>query len=465
MKFESLILPVLFIFFLLSSFFVINKKWMSLLGLLFISFGLGAFNILYGTLWFPYKVVMIPMIIYTLFNIKFTAVRIINSYFIILVISVLVAILTAPDEPGKTFLQGPAMRPLVQLYTYAGLGLMIPFIIFIVNSPDRLQKSLKLYFRLSEIIIIFGVIHLIYIILGLEFIPIIRSGGADSVEAAFRIEEVRINRIYGFSGEPKTLATFVLPYLFISIYNYIENNFNINRIFHLTLLIASLLVIIYTFSTAILISSIFCVAIIPYLFRNRIKSSIVRFAAVVAIGGLILIEVNNLFVKQEQKDETEQLGWLDIVYDRSFGRVDDEFDERRENIALNYIFKENPIFLPTGFGLGMYNYHLPLPMHSRGVAPIDSGWVVILMDLGIIGLLFFFTLFRFILRIKRDNRLLFDNNIILNSYLIGAFVGFVSHLGNNSLYWVFLFFGLSLAAAKVLSESEQQDNSLIYKKI
>ena len=429
------------------------------MGVLIISFGLGAFNVLYGTLWFPYKIVMIPILIYTIFNLNFSSVKIINSYFVILIISVIVALTTVPDIPGVTFLQGPIMRPFVQLYTYAGMGLLIPFFIFVINSRERLHFILKLYFRLSEIVIVLGFIHLIFIILGLEFIPIIRSGGSASQFAAFGMEGVSINRIYGFSGEPKTLATFTLPYLFISIYNYIEKHINISKTYHITFIITSIIVIIYTFSSALLISAALCIVLIPYIFRNRIKNNIVRIFSVLVLGALIISEINDLYVKPDEEKDKTQFGWLDIVYERTFGRLDKDIETRYESVAIDYIFNEKPVFLITGFGLGMYNYHLPMPMHRRGVEPIDSGWVTILMDLGFLGILFFIALFRFILKLKKHNSLYYRNNVILNSFLIGAITGFVAHIGNNALYQIFLFSGLAIAAINVLSEEENGEIS------
>ena len=96
----------------------------------------------------------------------------------------------------------------------------------------------------------------------------------------------------------------------------------------------------------------------------------------------------------------------------------------------------------------MYNYHLPLPRHGRGVEPIDSGWVVILMDLGILGLLFFLFLLNNISKLRNFNK--HYNNIYLNSYLIGAIVAFLAHIGNNALYQIFLFLGLALAAYNIM---------------
>jgi hypothetical protein len=460
MSFESLAVPGLIFFFLLAFYYYFSEKWIALMGLLFISFGLNSFTALAGTLWFPYKVVMFPIVIFALsyaYSSNYSN-GVIKNYYLILALSVAVAWITQPNIPGLTFLQGPTMRPIVQLYTYASMGMMIPFLVSIVNTTQRLHQSLTLYLRLSEIVISIGAIHLVFIILGIDFIPILRPGGTSNNIAAFGMEGTVINRIYGFSGEPKSLATFALPYIFISLYNYIEKNFNISRLYHISFLILSTIVMIYTFSSAILMSAAFGIVIIPFLFKHRIQSRVISFISIIILGIIILGEVSNLFIKSPASNSNEkQLAWSDILYERSFGRVEDEVDERYESLALNYIFKKDPLFLLTGYGLGMYNYHLPLPKHGRGVEPIDSGWVVILLDLGLIGLMFFFLLFRELITIKNINATY--NNIYLNSYIIGSITGFLAHIGNNALYQIFLFYGLTLAAYNIMTREAIAENN------
>lgn len=446
--------PGLFIFLVLGFLFLMRGAYFGLFALLVLSFGMNAFTALAGTLWFPYKVVMIPIILFTLFRLNWSnASSLISPYYGLLLLSVGVAWVTSPSMPGATFLQGPVMRPLVQLYTYAGMALLIPFILFVIYDQFHLEKSLRVYFRLSEVIIAIGLLHLIFLILGLEFIPILRPGGEHSQMAAFGYEDTVINRIYGISGEPKTLATFILPYIFISTYNYLERNYNVNKAYHLSFIAISTIVMIYTFSSALLMSAAIALPVISYFFRHRIRKSVLNFAFLIGFVVLVFGQVGEAFLgtpeKEDYFEETKkEYAWTDILYERSFGRVEDEAEERFEMVALNYITKEQPGFLVTGFGLGMYNYHLPLPRHGRGVEPIDSGWVVILMDLGILGLLFFLFLLNNISKLRNFNK--HYNNIYLNSYLIGAIVAFLAHIGNNALYQIFLFLGLALAAYNIM---------------
>lgn len=449
MPFEQIAKYGLFVFLFLSIYFYRSGKLYSLFGLLVISFGLNAFTALAGTLWFPYKVVMFGTTLFAYGRFAGHDVsNLLKPYFYLIALSVMVAWVTAPNVPGTTFLQGPTMRPIVQSYTYVSMALLVPFIVLIINTRYRLQWTLKIYFRLSEIIIGIGLLHFIFIILGLAFIPILRPGGAVSEFAAFGMDGTLVNRIYGLSGEPKTLATFILPYIFISFYNYIEGNYNRSKLYHLLALVTSFIVMIYSFSSAILISASIGLVLIPVLFSHRFSSRVVQYSFIIGIVGYVLFQSGDSFTGRTS-DEDKNLNMLDVLYERSFGRVEDESKERYESVALNYIYREAPGYLITGFGLGMYNYHLPLPKHGRGVEPIDSGWVVILMDLGILGLLFFWSIYRYVIRLKNSNK--FNNDIYLNSYLIGTIVGFLSHIGNNGLYQIFLFLGLSIAAYKILS--------------
>jgi hypothetical protein len=461
MNFESIALYGLYIFFFLAFYLYAKRAWWSLLGLLIISFGFNSFTALAGTLWFPYKVVMFPIVIFALQHSTIPFARkILTPYYFVLTISVITAFVTQPSVPGTTFLQGPMMRPIVQVYTYASMAMMVPFIIFVINSEDRLYKSLKLYYRLSEIIILIGVVHFIYIAAGMEFIPILRPGGEANTQAAFGVADTSVNRIYGFSGEPKTLATFILPYIFISLYNFLEKNYNKSKTYHLITLILATLTMIYTFSSAILISSALGIILIPYLFRRWISNSFITLIAVLVFMAFMYTQAGQLFTRSntpQTRGEVEQsLNLMDILYERSFGRVEEEAEERYESTALNHIFHETPAYLLTGYGLGMYNYHLPLPKHSRGVEPIDSGWVVTLLDLGILGIFIFLVMFNNILTLRNINSQFF-NSPILNSYLIGAVTGFLAHLGNNALYQIFLFTGLALAAYNVLENKHYQE--------
>jgi hypothetical protein len=455
MSFERIAVYGLFIFFILAFYLYAKKDLWSLFGLLVISFGLNFFTALAGTLWFPYKVVMFPIIIFALQHSTIPLARkVLTPYYFVLAISVLTAYVTQPSVPGTTLLQGPMMRPIVQLYTYSSMAMMVPFIIWVINDEEKLQKSLTLYYRLSEIVIYLGIIHFIFIVLGRDFIPILRPGGEANPEAAFGIGNTSVNRIYGFSGEPKTLATFILPYIFISLYNYLEKNYNRSKIYHLSMLLLATLTMIYTFSSAILISSTLCIILIPYLFKHRIANNFVPFLSVLIFIVLLYNQTGKLFTQSDSQSQTysekeKSPNLMDILYERSFGRVEEEADERYESTALNHIFNETPAFLFTGYGLGMYNYHLPLPKHSRGVEPIDSGWVVILLDLGLLGLVIFLVIFSNLIRIRNFNKKYF-NDPILNSYLIGAITGFLAHMGNNALYQIFLFTGLAIAAYNVL---------------
>lgn len=463
MNFERIALYGLYVFFILAFYLYAKRDWWSLLGLLIVSFGMNSFTALAGTLWFPYKVVMFPIVIFSFQHSTIPFARkILTPYYFILAISVLTAFVTQPSVPGTTFLQGPMMRPIVQAYTYASMALMVPFIIWVVNNEERLYKSLHLYYRLSEIAILIGVIHFIFIAAGMEFIPILRPGGEANTEAAFGVQDTSVNRIYGLSGEPKTLATFIFPYVFISLYNYLEKNYNRSRTYHLITLILATLTMIYTFSSAILISSALGIVLIPYLFRRWISSNFVTLISVLVFMAILYNQAGQLFTQPSgsptYEQEEQNLNFKDILYERSFGRVEEEADERFESTALTHIFNETPAFLLTGYGLGMYNYHLPLPKHSRGVEPIDSGWVVILLDLGFLGIFVFLMIFSNILHLRNLNKRFFDNPV-LNSYLIGAVAGFLAHIGNNALYQMFLFLGLALAAYNVLENKlylEQQ---------
>ncbi len=454
MNFERFAQFGLIFFFLISSYFLFKKKETSLFALLLLSFGLNGFIALFGTLWFPFKIVMIITSLWVVRKpVKYLFHDFFNIFFFLLIISVTIALASSPSIPGKTLLQGPLLRPLVQLYTYVSMILLIQFIVSIINTPERLQWSMKVYYRISEIIILIGLIHLFFLILNLNFLPILRPGGEDNLFAGFGFEGTMVNRVYGLSGEPKTLATFILPYIFISLYNFFTKYYNVNKFYHLIMLLISVLVMINTFSSAILISASIGLLIVPFLFIHRFGLKVLVLPVIIGLGFLGFSLFGNLFSDSIINTNEYEFNLANLLYERSFGRIDEEADTRFETIALEQIFNKDPQFLLTGYGLGMYNYHLPLSSHSRGVEPIDSGWVVILLDLGFFGLIFFFGVFVFLNKLKNLNRTL--NSNILDSFIIGAIVGFLSHIGNNGLYQIFLFTGLSIAAYQVINWQKQ----------
>lgn len=421
---------------LISVYFVVINKPILLLPTLFIAMGLHGFNFLLGTIWFPFKIVNIVIFLYTFTKIPTSKINspIFQKFFLAFFISILPAFLNIPDNEVNTgILQSPAIRPIIQIYTYISTFSLIVFIPYVINSDIKFLKVDKYYMRISELIIIIGLVHFIFIRLGLNFIPIIRAVGEQSDVAKFSASGIIMNRIYGFTGEPKTLGTMLLPYFFISLYKLTNNIINRNKKYHSIFLFLSLFVIIQTYSSSALIAVFFSLTI-GFLFGfYKINNPLIIKPIFIV---LIFILIGNSLIK-DQKYERD-ISYLDFLYERSFGRVEEEIDERTEMLLISDLIENQPLFV-MGYGPGMYVFALPGLVFGRGVNKIDSGWLTIFFDLGIIGIIVYVT--TFIKKISIRNYLSHKYKHYYNAYLLGFISVIAGMLGNFEVLLFPLFLG------------------------
>jgi hypothetical protein len=166
--------------------------------------------------------------------------------------------------------------------------------------------------------------------------------------------------------------------------------------------------------------------------------------------------VSNIAVQTLQ----ENFAFSKIFYERSIGRLDQELEDRKETKGLKLIFQDKVIALPLGVGPGMYNFHIPEMHFGRGVNQINSGWVVLLLDTGLIGVsLFLFWLFNIIHRsfqvtlfwIKQGE---WNSVYYLPSAIAGLLGAIFCHLGIGAFESIILFAGLT-EAIKWQSRVEQ----------
>ena len=80
-----------------------------------------------------------------------------------------------------------------------------------------------------------------------------------------------------------------------------------------------------------------------------------------------------------------------MFVERTVGRLGEEVSDRYEMQALGLMVNKFPECIPLGLGLGMYTYYISdlSADHAsgEGIEPIDSGWIVLLLDVGICGIL------------------------------------------------------------------------------
>lgn len=436
--------------FILSLYYLMRNRPMLLLPTLFVGMSLHGFNFLLGTLWFPFKIINIIIFLYVLIKILPTNIdkTTFRSFTIIFFISFINALLNLPEKGFNTgLLQGPLLRPVIQLYTYFSTFSLILFMPYLIRNKYRLFRLDKYYMRISEIIVIIGVVHFIFLKLNIPFMPILRSSGENSEIARFGAKGVIMDRIYGFTGEPKTLGTILLPYLFISFFKLLKGLINKSRNYHIIMIVLSLFVIVQTYSSSVLIGlSIAFVLGFILKFISYKEPLIIRSFFVLAF----LFLLGNELI--DQGDRFQKVSYFDFLVERSVGRVENELDERTEVLVLQSLI-DNSTIPVMGFGPGMYVFASEGLVHGNGVNRIDSGWVTIFTDLGILGIiLYIITIVKVIIYRKK---IADEYKNIYSAYLLGFISVATGMLGNYEPILFPLFLGFVLTISN-LSNTKMQ---------
>ncbi|GMU96856.1 hypothetical protein [Ignavibacterium album] len=449
---------VFIIFLVLSIYFTSRKNYQALLALFVAGIGFGGFNIYYGTLWFPYKIVSVFIVLVVLIN---SGKKIFPKYFkkliVLFVISVIIALIFQPsiDQTNLPFFQRSSFRPFVQLFTYVSLAALIPFCLLVLKTENHFLIFIKRYFLIVELVMSFAVLQFIIQKLGMDFMPILRPNLTDSPTAAFSFQNTIILRLYGVTGEPKTLAAFLSPYFFTSLYNFYNKNYNRNNIYHLIMLLISLFVIINSFSSAVLLSLAITLSLASLIwFRNKIKILVPMVALI-----LVLLYSNPGQTIISRGYIASSYSLYDLLVERTTGRLTSEMNERPEYIGINYLFNVKPYLSFTGIGMGMYPYYVT-SSGSYGIDPIDSNWVIFLMDFGLLGV--GLLLYNLIKLLGLRNKIIYKQDKQFNFALIGLFAAYVLGLGVGSYQYMMLFTGLAFSAYKIkknkLSNKNSSDN-------
>ncbi|MEO0166092.1 MAG: hypothetical protein ABIL39_08140 [candidate division WOR-3 bacterium] len=406
--------------------------------------GLGGFNIYWGTLWFPYKIVavFIFLIVFLKYNCPIRT-RFFNIFIYLLLFSLFVAlILRPPNEPSNLpLLQRSYMRPFVQLFSYLSIVSLIPFVLKTLKNNETIHKFFRDYYLIVEVVMLFALLQFILLKLGLDFMPILRPNASDSPTAAFGVGDILIVRLYGVSGEPKTLAGLLFPYFFISLYNFYNRNYNRNYTYHLIMLLVCLFVMINAFSSAVLISLALGLFLTAFIwFRAKLKF-ILPFA--VLVFSLKFLNPGKYSITPS--GEIVPVSLYDVILARTVTRLSIQMEKTFEYRAIKYIFEEKPYFIVTGLGLGMFPYYIT-GGGRHGIDPIDSQWIAFLVDFGLIGIFLFLKFFFKIYKLKYTE--IFSRNILFNSCLIGLFAAYLLGLGMGSYVYIILFLSLCLAVYK-----------------
>ncbi len=442
MDYHKLSEYIIILFLVLSLFYTITKRYHLLLILFVLGIGVGGFSIYWGTVWAPYKIVSIFILLVVLYNWR-TSKK--NKYFKILIalfiLSFSIALYTSTkfENPDMPLLQQSFLRPFVQLFTYVSIASLIPFSFMAIKSTKELENFLKRYYLIVEFVMLFAVLQYITYKLGYDFMPILRPNVVDSPTAAFDYGGQLVTRLYGVTGEPKALSAFIFPYFFILLYTFFQGKYNKNYFYHLISILISLFIVINAFSSAVLISLAVGLILSSIIW---FKSNLGFFIPLILLSIVIQV-INPSTYSLVKGTNASSTSLSDYIYFRTIDRLDQVGEKRIDYVAIKYLFEDKPEATFTGFGMGMYPYYLNLG-GEYGIEPIDSNWVVILLDFGIIGifvfLYFLYKVFR-LLKYKAFNR-----SVNYNTYLIALLSAYVLGMGVGSYLYIILFFSLTLVS-------------------
>lgn len=296
-------------------------------------------------------------------------------------------VLPRPDTLVESIgLQGAWLRPFVQLYSYISGLAIFPLALLALNTPEKVRRFFDYYIWIVLFTCAIGFIQLGMNVMGIPFMPILRWNAVHSELAGFGVAGHLVQRLYAFAGEPKHLAVFLLPAVFM-VLTTLSSELKAHRPWWAQWWILGVvgIVFVFTFSSAGLIAFGLALVFLAYVvgFRGLRATVMLSIAfvclllAVQAVGSLLAV----------QKTAEGEPGIAEILKDRTITRLHEAKDRMPELQAFNYLANNMKRGLILGLGPGMYVFHLNRIWDtSQGVDPIDSGWVAMLADMGLVGL-------------------------------------------------------------------------------
>lgn len=390
-----------FIFLFLTIYYVRKNNFANLLVLYFAGLAFAACCVYYITIWTPEKVACMGMAYCIIFKRKHYNTRmpkplknILWSLIFLLFISTVIGIASTPKY---TYLISPIQRLILSNFSYISNSIIL--IYGILLPIDLKGKFFPKYCRVMELAILTGLLHLIFLSIGVEFMPIHRAGlESDTMgnEVVAEFGGSIISRIYAFAGEPKGLAFCILPYIIISICMFLRNSFIKSKKYHLVFLALGLFILFQTYSSAAFINVIVLIPLI--LFLGGIKPS-------PTLLGIIFIGVVFALIVGMTSDRGFST-FADSINQRTFERGQTELaNDRQETVIMNSFIEENGIVKIFGWGLGQYTFNVPGQVWGNSILiPVQSGIVLTLADFGFLGLILYLYVFFVILRLIRKSK-------------------------------------------------------------
>lgn len=452
-----------YIFVVLTIYFVSKRQTLNLLKLYFWGMTFATCYQFAITIWVPTKVIVLGMMWCLMMygsekrESEVTAiVRPLMSFFVIILILGDVLAFVIPGDYAQHI--SKFSRLFNTNYTYITsfallfYGCMMP--------SGFVRKAYPSYCLAMEVAIAFGLLHYMCLKAGIEFMPILRQNGSVNLEALAEVGGEIVSRIYGVSGEPKSLGFLVCPYVLVLIVMFGQGHFRFNnKKYHLLVILIGIFVMINTYSSAVIMN--FAIAV-PLIFLFLPTGGLVRMIAPYAICLLIIWGSYSMLAATPVQDNNDQ-NFIEALYDRSFGRAQNEMEgDRQERVILDYYFADPDILSKVvGYGPAQYTFHIPGQSIGNALIPVQSGLVLTLVDFGIIGIGIYCWIFLILYQVLKDS---YKFDCIYGiAFSIAALSSFIGSMMFGALVTCFVYLMLALYAFydSVDDNEEIEDQELI----
>ena len=292
------------------------------------------------------------------------------------------------------------------------IGLVYGYYIFKLNfdKPKIIVQAIKT----SIFFLFIGIVYQIFILDQGKILISILYPGFDS-----------FNRIYGLSGEPKSLGLNLVPFIIASMATIRRTNYQ-----QILIIIFCILAMIYTASAAAFISFIFMLLVLLktnnfFKFKNLIVFIFLPLISIIIINNVtnlkyMILDRIVMYSKAEYVEGIQSVFNFPLI-----GQLTVEGNE----LPVLLFFQDNPFFIITGVGLGqesIFSYNYIYQLGGSGFLPEDYGGYItpnsaLLQNIANFGLVMFLLLAIWAIQLDRK----------VNDYLEGdkkfIFYFFLSH--------------------------------------
>jgi len=330
--------------------------------------------------------------------------------------------------------QERAITTLIRVfYVVVVYGLFINFLAALDNKT--LKRIFVVQILIGSVIALFGIAQYLTV-------TVFSWGGLTGIEGTnetfkmgssfFGLGRSRVFRSAAIFSEPSAFGFYLVPLFIKVVICFLENEFVLNRKFHLSLLGIFVLAILFNLSLTAVLSSVILMMI---LFATTFGGSrILVWIAVFAVfctGVIVLTPMGGLLV--ERIDRVFQLGDVSTL-DRLF----------RVYIGVLLVI-QSPLL---GVGPGFYAFLYPLQggVEKMVLATPLNIWIAFLTDVGILGIIPFLFFLKSVLGRARKR---LGNNPLVRAYLWST-VSFLLLLSTLDIWYLEVFW-FDVAMLVVLS--------------